>query len=172
MGKAVFTPSLSLVQSMALMVDYTLPIEGYLQAGEYGQVPTFWRERIPSKLFGDGKKVRAIMLVQHHMPAPTEGNPAAVTGGTTDVICATLRQAGFRPAGSHELLAIGADDHMLQRRFPIVGLNAIWDEPTKGGPFALALTFDFQIRKVDFIWPHHTSQFQWDPKNVFAVLPL
>ncbi|MFH0806213.1 MAG: hypothetical protein V1885_00570 [Candidatus Brennerbacteria bacterium] len=157
---------------MALEVDYTLPIEGYLQAGRYEQVPTLWKERIPSKLFGDGKMVRAIMLMQCRVPAPTEENPDAVTGGTTDVICATLRQAGLRPAGSHELLAIGADDPMLQRRFPIVALNAIWDEPLKGGPFALALTFDFKIRKVDFVWPHYIANFEWDPKRVFAALPL
>jgi hypothetical protein len=151
--------NLSMFQVLPITVDYDFPIEGYFARGLYGEVPLKWRERIPITAQASGQVPRFITLLKLVEPAVNDA-----------VVAAIADNWGKRPADAHELLALGADEPALQRLHPIIALGAIWDAPQNGGPYALALTFRFNIRKVEFVWPHRNGGSKWSPESVFAVL--
>lgn len=45
----------------------------------------------------------------------------------TDAVLAEMDRCGYRPAALPELLALGAAQPELQRRFPIIALGSVWD---------------------------------------------
>lgn len=142
---------------LPLEVNYDVPIPGYLSMGGYIHVPTFALARIPVH--------RQRGIVRYVIRIFANRAPA-----TTEVIQREILRMGHRPADSHTLLALGVSEEDLKRARPIIALDAIWDDPAHGGPYALALTRYHGMRKVDFMWPHYAHNFEWSAGTLFATI--
>jgi len=99
-----------------LMVDYGRSIEGAVAAGKYDYAnPNITATNFPTKRAGKVKL--AVELV--HFGRNIDSDEAI----------AELDKMGLRPAGLHELLALGEQHPELQRQFPIVALEQVWQRP-------------------------------------------
>jgi hypothetical protein len=132
---------------VGLVVDYTKTVEQMIAAGDYNAPNTSITGKnfpIPKELLG--KKV-SLPYTAYTLFRFVNRNVSA-----EDVILA-MDEDGYRPATLAELLALGASQPDLQKRFPIVALGSAW-RSADGSHFVPVLRvglYDYD-RKLSLYW--------------------
>jgi len=106
------------ITTYRVTVNYALTLEQMIQAGKYDAInPDITESNFPVNVRDNGE-------VKVHLV------PFDCIMKTDDVLV-ELNKQGLRPAELPELLALGAQYPELQRRFPIVALGSVWQDPDR-----------------------------------------
>lgn len=138
--------------TFSLTIDYSQPLSAMIAAGHYDWVNSdITGEHFP--ITGNGQVEREVVLFHF-------GRTISSDGATQE-----LDQAGFRAATIEELLALGANQPDLQKKFPIVALGAVWQSP-HGNRHVPCLDWDGRERDLDLHWLDD----DWDSDCRFAAV--
>ncbi len=102
-----------------ILVDYSLPLEDMIRAGNYDWVGSSIIQNFPSNCDWGVHGVTAELF---HFDRTMNSDEAI----------AEMEEQGYRPATIVELLAFGAEHPELQREFPIFALGSV--SPSHPGP--------------------------------------
>lgn len=125
----------------SLIIDYTQSLEKMIAAGHYDwKNDDITQEHFPIK--GSGRQeVEAVLFHFNRMVS-------------SEQMISEMEKAGYEPGKIEHLLALGASQPDLQRRFPIVALGSSWVDPVgdRGVPY---LDGDASGRDLRLRWFKH-----------------
>lgn len=111
---------LSIYCACMVVVDYSMSLVDMISAGRYGQVcREINHENFPIERRDTTERVEVVLV--HPRVGSGEMYP--------DKLLAEMHHFGLRPATLPELLALGASQPDIQRRFPIIALASLWRRP-------------------------------------------
>lgn len=140
-----------LPEKFTLEVDYDKSLEEMIAAGRYDwKNSDITADRFPVK--GKGKKKAEVELVHFNRDISSE-----------DAI-AEMDKLGLRPATIEELLAFGAANPDIQRKFPIVALGSVAE--VSGSRFVAYLRRVWSERSLSLGW----FAFDWNPDCRFLAV--
>ena len=150
-GNQSATPSFN-IANYDVQVDYDLTVAKAVKAGKYDWSNSdITAEHFPTKR--SGKATVTLELVHFDKTM------------SSDNVLAELDAQGLRPAELRELLALGAAYPELQREFPIIELESVWQNPD--GDRNVAYLFrNGSKRSLDLHW----FDIGWDENCRFAAV--
>jgi hypothetical protein len=121
-----------------VVVNYDLPLEEAIDAGEYqGVHGSITSQNFPSTRHGQAELEIILMRFDRRM--------------TSEEVLGELGKEGLRPAELPEFLAFGAKYPEVQREFSVVGLGSVWQD-RKGYRNVPCLYTASEGRYLDLHW--------------------
>lgn len=132
------------LNAFSVTVDYAIPLKDAVAAGRYhwnfGVYRNISSKNFPAIRSGTEKTVIILVHLNRNGDIKLE-----------DVID-ELDKEGLRPAELRELLAFGAEHPKVQRKFPVVALGSVWQDPD-GHRNVPSLDMDFMgARTLNLYW--------------------
>jgi len=148
-------PTLRPYSTYKITIDYSRTLTKMIEAGKYYQVDEdFTPDNFPAKRRSGVEKIEVVLVHLGYM-------------ATTHKVLTELDRHGFRPATLPELLSLGAAKPGLQRKFPIMALGSVWQDPC-GDKCAPILYLEGSERYL-CLWVNRSGR-RWVPEVRFLAV--